>query len=110
MIFVPVARYPSVKEGRIVAISKTTGEQVWSYDNTPKYSWTTPTVVYDNNGDGYIIWASTSGYIYIINARTGELITEMSLKGGIIEASPAIFNDMMVLGTRGKLICGVKLK
>lgn len=110
LIFVPVARYPSVKEGRIVAISKTTGEQVWSYDNTPKYSWTTPTVVYDNNGDGYIIWASTSGYIYIINARTGELITEMSLKGGIIEASPAIFNDMMVLGTRGKLICGVKLK
>ena len=110
LIFVPVARYPSVKEGRIVAISKATGEQVWSYDNTPKYSWTTPTLVYDDNGNGYIIWASTSGYIYILNARTGELITEMSLKGGIIEASPAIFNDMMVIGTRGKLICGIKLK
>lgn len=110
LIFVPVARYPTYKEGRIVAIDKATGQQVWSYDNTPKYSWTSPTVVYDENGDGYIIWASTSGYIYIINARTGELITEMSLKGGTIEASPAIYNDMMVLGTRGKLICGVKLK
>lgn len=110
LIFVPVARYPTYKEGRIVAIDKATGQQVWSYDNTPKYSWTSPTVVYDDNGDGYIIWASTSGYIYIINARTGELITEMSLQGGLIEATPAIYNDMLVLGTKGKYICGVKLK
>ena len=110
LIFVPVARYPTKKEGRIVAISKETGEQVWSYDNTPKYSWSSPTVVYNSDGDGFIIWASTSGYIYIIDARTGVLLNEISLKGGLIEASPIVYDNMVVIGTKGMQIHGVKLK
>lgn len=110
LIFVPVARYPTKAEGRIVAINKSTGDQVWSYDNTPKYSWSSPTVVYNSDGDGYIIWASTSGYIYIIDARTGVLLNEISLKGGLIEATPIVYDDMVVIGTKGMQIHGVKLK
>jgi len=39
----------------------------------------------------------------------GTLLTTISL-GSNIEASPAVFNDMLVVGTRGCSIFGIKIK
>lgn len=40
---------------------------------------------------------------------TGTLLDEMNL-GSNVEASPAVFDNHIVIGTRGGLIYGIKLK
>ena len=47
--------------------------------------------------------------MYLLDARTGEKLAEMNL-GGLIEASPAVYDDYVVIGTRTYSIYGVKLK
>ena len=49
-----------------------------------------------------------TGYIHLIDGQTGEILNEMSL-GSNVEASPAVYNNMVVVGTRGGLIYGMDL-
>jgi hypothetical protein len=39
----------------------------------------------------------------------GATLSSISL-GSNIEASPAVFENTLVVGTRGGLVCGVKIK
>ena len=57
----------------------------------------------------YIIQCTKSGYIHLFDGLTGTLLDEMNL-GSNVEASPAVFDNHIVIGTRGGLIYGIKLK
>ncbi len=107
MIFVPVAMTEGSK-GKLVALSKQDGHEIWCCDFMG-YPWSSPVTFYDKAGNGYIIQCNKSGYIHLIDGMTGTIIYEMSL-GSNIEASPAIYNDTIVVGTRGGLIYGLKIK
>ncbi len=107
MIFVPVAMTEGSK-GKLVALSKADGRQVWCCDFLG-YPWSSPVTVYDDAGNGYIIQCNKSGYIHLIDGMTGAILFEMSL-GSNIEASPAVFDNTVVVGTRGGLIYGLKIK
>ncbi|MDD4075470.1 MAG: PQQ-binding-like beta-propeller repeat protein [Eubacteriales bacterium] len=107
MIFVPVAMTEGSK-GKLVALSKADGHQVWCCDFLG-YPWSSPVTVYDAAGNGYIIQCNKSGYIHLIDGMTGTILFEMSL-GSNIEASPAVFENTIVVGTRGGLIYGLKIK
>lgn len=108
LIFVPVARTPEGSTGLLVALSKETGEEVWS-KQTNMYSWSSPVIVYDENGDGYIIYCTSGYYIYLFDGRTGDKLDAMNL-GGNIEASPAAFGNYVVVGQRAQKIYGIELK
>ena len=108
LVFFPVARTPNGSAGLLVALDKETGEEVWNRQ-TNMYSWSSPTMVYDDNGDGYIIYTTTGHYIYILDGRTGEKLDSMKL-GGLIEATPAVFNNYVVVGHRAQQIFGIELK
>ncbi|MBQ2985325.1 MAG: pyrrolo-quinoline quinone, partial [Clostridia bacterium] len=71
------------------------------------YPWSSPVAVYDENGTGYVIQCTKSGYIHLFDDK-GNLLDEMNL-GSNIEASPAVFDNTIVVGTRGGLIYGIKL-
>lgn len=107
LIFVPIARTPNASGGKLVALDKETGEEVWALD-TQVYSWSTPTVVYDQNGDGYILYCTTGHYLYLVDARTGEILDSRNL-GGLIEASPAVYGNWLVVGHRNGTIYGIEL-
>lgn len=107
LIYVPIARTPTASGSKLVALDKETGEQVWEFV-TQVYSWSTPTLVYDKNGDGYILYCTTGHYIYLLDARTGEMLDSKNL-GGVIEASPAVYNDWLVVGNRSGTIYGIEL-
>lgn len=107
MIFVPVAMTEGSK-GKLVALSKADGHEIWCCD-FQGYPWSSPVAFYDKAGNGYIIQCNKSGYIHLIDGMTGEILYEASL-GSNIEASPAIYNDSIVVGTRGGLIYGIKIK
>lgn len=108
LIFVPVARTPEGSTGILAALSKETGEEVWT-KQTNMYSWSSPVIVYDENGDGYIIYCTSGYYIYLFDGRTGEKLDAMNL-GGNIEASPAAYGNYVVVGQRSQKIYGIELK
>lgn len=106
-IFVPVAMTDGSK-GKLVALSKADGRQVWCCDFLG-YPWSSPVAVYDEQGNGYLIQCNKSGYIHLIDGQTGTILYECSL-GSNIEASPAVFENTVVVGTRGGLIYGIRIK
>ena len=99
----------SFNSGKMVALKKSTGELVWEKDLNI-YSWSSPTAIYDAEGKGYVIFCDAYGRVHLINARTGETLYVLNTGGGNIEGSPAIYNDIMVIGTRGQKIYGIKIK
>jgi len=108
LVFFPVARTPGASEGKLVALRKSTGEVVWEF-KTLIYSWSSPVAVYDEEGNGYLVYCTSGGYIYLLDGLTGEVLDARDL-GGNIEASPAVFDNTVVVGTRAQLIWGIRLE
>lgn len=107
LIYVPLAHFPNNFRGGIAALKKDTGEQVWFYDGT-NYTWSSPVVVTGADGNSVVINADVSGELVMLDAKTGELIRKIT-PGSLVEASPAVYNDMLVLGLRNQKIKGIKL-
>jgi outer membrane protein assembly factor BamB len=107
LIFVPIARSPSIAGGTLAALDKQTGEIVWEY-RTSTYSWSSPVIVYDENGRGFIVYTTSNADIHLLDGLTGELLNRVNL-GRLIEASPAVFENTIVIGTRCQRIIGIEL-
>jgi hypothetical protein len=107
LVFVPVAKTPNSWAGWLVALDKETGEQVW-WRESNMYAWSSPVIVYDSKGDGYVIYCTTGGTMYLFDGLTGETRSHIDL-GSNIEASPAVYDNMIVVGTRENGIFGVNL-
>lgn len=107
LIFVPVAMTDGSR-GKLVALSKADGKMVWEC-NFAGYPWSSPVAIYDQDGNGYLIQCNSTGYIHLIDGRTGTILDEAPL-GSNVEASPAVFENTVVVGTRGGLIYGIKIK
>jgi len=107
LMFAPVAMTNGSK-GDLVALNKSDGSVAWRYE-FQGYPWSSPVAIYDEAGNGYIIQCTKSGYLHIFDGLTGVLLDEMNL-GSNIEASPAVFENTVVVGTRGGLIYGVTIE
>ena len=103
-----ICRTPGFDDGTLVAFHKTTGEEVWKWI-MPMYSWPSPVDVYDKDGKGYIIQVLRSGEVCILDGATGEVLSETSIDT-YIEASPAVFNNYMVIASRNGYIYGLELE
>ncbi len=108
LLICPVARTPYKRTGRLVALDKSTGEERWAI-NTDNYSWSSPVAVYASNGKAYIVQADSKGTIYLIDGKTGNIKDSINV-GSNVEASPAIYGNKLVVGTRGKKIVGIDIK
>ncbi len=106
LIIYPIARTPSTGSGTIVALDTETGETVWETVNK-NYHWSSPVAVYSNDGKAYFILCDSAGKATLYNAA-GEVLNYISL-GSNIEASPAVFEDTLVVGTRGQTINAVTI-
>lgn len=98
MIFVPIARTPGASSGKLAALKKDTGEVVWEKE-TSMYSWSSPVDFYDADGNGYLLYCNSGFNMFLIDGKTGEQLDYMNL-GGNIEASPAMYGNYAVVGTR----------
>lgn len=98
MIFVPIARTPGASSGTLAALKKDTGEVVWEKE-TSMYSWSSPVDFYDADGNGYLLYCNSGFNMFLIDGKTGEQFDYMNL-GGNIEASPAMYGNYAVVGTR----------
>lgn len=98
MIFVPIARTPGASSGTLAALKKDTGEVIWEKE-TSMYSWSSPVDFYDADGNGYLLYCNSGFNMFLIDGKTGEQLNYMNL-GGNIEASPAMYGNYAVVGTR----------
>ena len=107
-IIVNIAKTGSVLGGRLAALRKETGEEIWAYDMT-NYSWSTPTAITDTSGKTYILYCNFSGHMFMIDPINGKIVSDVSL-GANIESTPAVFNDIAVVGSYAKKIWGIRIK
>ena len=107
LIIYNVARTTNKWRGTLVALDTETGEIVWekSMDN---YSWSSPVAVYTETCEAYIVVGDSVGNLYMID-HLGNTVSSLNLESNI-EASPALFNNTLVIGTRGGLVCGIKIR
>ena len=66
-------------------------------------------LIYDKDGNGYIIQGDSAGYLHLIDGKEGNIKSSVLLNGNI-ESSPAVFNNVLVVATRNGTIYGVKVK
>ena len=86
--------------GRIVAYDKATGSIMWSIEQSNDY-WASPVVVYDAQGKAYLIQCDRGGYVIMYDASNGTMLNSIDI-GSRIDSTPAVFNNLLVVGTRGK--------
>lgn len=108
LVIFTLCRTPNKNDGLMVALDKATGEEVWSWV-MPTYAWPSPVDVYDKDGKAYIIQTLRNGTVCIIEGATGEILGKTVIDS-YIEASPAVFNNYMVIASRNGYIYGLELK
>ncbi len=108
MLFTTVASYGGDDRGVIYALDTQTGDTVWEYD-MGNYAWSSPVMLYDAAGNGYLVQCNRKGNVYLLDGKTGTVLDTINIESNI-EASPAAYDNMIVVGTRGQRIYGIKLK
>ena len=90
------------KEGsRTIALDKKTGALKWQADFTAE-AYSSPVAVYNENGDAWIVQALYDGTVNLLNASDGQVLDTLTLTDAQIKASPAVYNDLLIIGTTGK--------
>ena len=105
---------------KLVAYDKDLGTVVWEY-NMNIYSYSSPVDFYDSEGHAYLIICDSIGQVHMVDAETGERITYIQTKrnlgksdetssGICIEASPIVYEGMLVVGTTSGSIFGIAVE
>ena len=88
------------EQAALIALDKETGKIVWSFGLESR-SESSPVAVYDNDGRGWILQCEQNGTIHLLDGLNGREVTSLKLDAEI-EASPAVYSNVMVIGTTGK--------
>ena len=107
-IYCTVSRTGDASQGVLACLDKETGSVIWEHESG--YAWSSPVCVYNQDGEGNVIYCSSDGNMYLIDGQTGEERYQLRLSDGVIEASPAVYNDMAVVGIRANKIYGIRLR
>lgn len=107
-VYVTVAKTGDEFGGVLTCLNKATGEIVW--EHSAVYTWSSPVCVYDSQGTGTVIYFTFDGKGYMLDGQTGDVKTEIQLTTECVEASPAVYNSRLVVGTRDCEFYGIDLK
>ena len=108
ILYVSMARFPDLSNGRLLALDTTTGEELWNLPSNG-YSWSTPVTFYDTDGNGYVIYTDVTGVMYLVDGLTGDVRDTFNFDC-TMEATPVVYNNTVVIGTRGEEVYGIKLE
>ena len=89
---------------------KKNGKKAW--EQKGPYTWSSPVCVYnsDETGRDVVIYARSDSHLMMLDGKSGKTKYDLNLGSGNVEASPAVYEDVLVLGTRGCRIYGVRLR
>ena len=107
LVIYTVSRTPDKKSGVMIALDTSTGQEVWTM-NMDYYTWSSPVALYNDDGTAYIVVCDTAGKAKLVDGTTGTVLSTLDL-GGLVEASPAAYENTLVVGTRAEKICAIKV-
>ncbi|NLB77969.1 MAG: PQQ-like beta-propeller repeat protein [Clostridiaceae bacterium] len=107
-IIFPVCFTGSQMDGKLVALDKKTGDEIWVRELT-NYSWSSPVDIKSDDGKTYGLLCGYDGFMRLFDSITGEDLDKVSL-GANIESSPSVYNDIAVVGSYAQKIFGVRIK
>jgi outer membrane protein assembly factor BamB len=111
VVVFPVASTPSTAPGLLVALDKSTGQEVWRFAMA-NYAWSSPVAVYTEEGKSYIVICDSAGMVFLLEGASGNVVASLNTSaiGSVIEATPAVYGNTIVVGTRGKRIDAIEIK
>ncbi len=107
-IIYSVSRTPKLSSGYLVSIDIKNGETVWMKELS-NYAWSSTVVVYSQIGAAYLVQCCSNGDVLLLNAGNGEILDTISLHT-TLEATPAVFGNTVVVGTRDERIVGITIE
>jgi hypothetical protein len=107
LVFFNVAKTGSNKTGTLLALDRKTGALAWSRA-LPNFGWSSPLILTGTDGHSYGIFGDSSGLLHLFNPNTGEDYSTLQLSQNI-EASPAVYGNMLVVGTYAKKLYGIRI-
>ena len=105
-VYVTVAKTDKYNNGVLACIDCDTGEVVWEHH--AYYTWSSPVLIYNSDGSGCLLYCNYGNNMYLLDAKSGNVLDTFNLAGGV-EASPAVYENTVVIGTRQCKIWGVKI-
>lgn len=98
---------------RVIALNKADGSVAWQTSlESPSLS--SPVAVYNEDGKAWLIQAESNGKIHLMDPTDGSILDTLTLapiedpEGELaIEGSPAVYGNLLVIGTTGKNAGGV---
>ena len=108
MIIHTIGGTPSGYSGILVALNTETGEVIWE-KTLDYYAWSSIAGLYTAEGKGYLSLGDAGGNMMLFDGKTGEKLDTLNL-GSNMEASPVVYENTLVIGTRGQRIYGVRFK
>jgi len=107
LVIFNIAKTNNSHAGKMLAYNKADGKLVWEL-YLSNYCWSSPTVIYADSGKPFIVQCDSDGRVFLIDAKHGVILDSIILDGNV-EGSPVSFEDMIVVGTRGQKIYGMRL-
>ncbi|MBQ5647727.1 MAG: PQQ-binding-like beta-propeller repeat protein [Alistipes sp.] len=90
------------KKGAFIAVNRATGEILYQVP-LQFYAWSSPVALYTPDGHMYIVTGDVIGNLYLIDAKSGEVIYRLQ-GGNNFESSPIVVDNCIVVGSRGREI------
>ncbi|MBK8447373.1 MAG: PQQ-binding-like beta-propeller repeat protein [Micropruina sp.] len=107
LVFFNVGKTTAPSEGTMVALDQRTGQVVWSR-NLQHYSWSSPVLIHGADGHEYGVYGDSAGLLHLFDPTTGRDHTTISL-GANVEASVAVYDNMIVVASYDQKIFGIKV-
>jgi outer membrane protein assembly factor BamB len=108
LVIFNIALTGNSQSGKLLALDKATGKTVWER-NLASYSWSSPVDLLSQDGKTYGLFCDFSGLMHLFDPKTGKDLDTVSL-GGNIESSPAVYRDMIVVGSYAKKLFGIRIR
>jgi len=97
------------ERGVMLALAKADGREIWRRPLRTD-AWSSPTGLFDAvSGRTWLLQGDRGGRLHLVDGKDGRIAHTLRLDG-TIEASPAVFDDVAVVGTRGGTIFGIRLR
>ena len=108
LVYVTVAKTSDNASGVLACLRKSDGSKAW--EDSSSYAWSSPVCVYNKDGSGKVLYCNSTGDIRLLDGKTGKQEDVLSVSDGVIEASPAVYDNYAVVGTRDCKIWGIRLQ
>ncbi len=107
LAFFNIAKTGSDKQGTLLALDKKTGAVVWKR-TLAHFGWSSPLLLTGTDGHRYGVVGDSSGVLHLFDPNTGRDYSTLQLSQNI-EASPAVYGNMLVVGTYAKKLYGIRI-